>query len=372
MIKNKSHPIVIVIILLMGSSLNKTVNASELGNPGDPIHLTVGIQPYFIPVWSGVVLKHKEFWKKYLPVGSTIVFESNLQGAVIVDEMLANKQQIGYLGDMPALTVTDKKEFADVRLVGVTGSSPQSCDIIFVRKDAPDFKSTKETTDWLNGKVFASFHSSCGDRFAQAVFKKIGIEPLQYLNQTLKVISDNFQNGLLDAAVVWEPMATQLETKKIARRVASGVDFGERDTAYVVMRNDLMEKRPDVAKGWMEAELDAQLFLADPVNADEIINIVKAETTGFDYETLWTALYGEWKVSKGGSLDKLTLNYSFTPDMVDHAQQVYSFLHSIKQVNTITLRNNAIDSRLAEAILEERGLSSPVGVVKAKVLLDKK
>ena len=359
-------------ILLMGSSLYKTAKANDFGKPGDPIHLTVGIQPYFTPVWSSVILKHKEFWKKYLPAGSTIKFENDLQGAVIADQMLANKQQIGYLGDMPALTITDKQEFADVRLVGVTGSSSQSCDIIFVRKDAPDFKSTEEVTNWINGKVFASFHSSCGDRFAQAIFKKTGIKPLQYLNQTLEVISNNFQNGLLDGAIVWEPMATQLELRNIARRVASGADFGERDAAFVAIRNDLMEKRPDVAKGWMEAELDAQLFMADPVNANEVIKFIKAETTGFDYDTLWAALYGEWKATKGGSLEKLTLNYTVTPDIIEHAKRVYSFLYSIKQVSTNTLRNNAIDTRLAEAILEERALVSPVGVVKAQASLEKK
>ncbi len=342
-----------------------TAEAIEYGKPGDPIHLTVGFQPYFTPAWSGVVLKGKEFWKKYLPAGSTVEFQVGLQGAVIVGQMLADKQQIGYLGDMPALTITNKEKVADVRLVGVTGTSTQSCDIVFVRKEAPEFKSAEEAAKWLNGKTVASGHGSCADRFARVVFKQTGIEPAQYLNQSLEVISSNFRVGKLDGAVVWEPTASQLEEKGIARRVASGADFGERDGAFVTMRHELMEKRPDVAKGWMEAELDAQLFMADPANADEVAGIIKAETTGLEQSTLWYALYGERQASQGGRPEKLTLNYSFTPDMMAYAQRAYSFLYSIKRVSTETLRDNAIDNSLAEAVLKERGLTSPVGVVKA-------
>jgi len=166
--------------------------------------------------------------------------------------------------------MSNKEKVADVRLVGVTGTSIQSCDILFVRKDAPAFASAQEAAKWLNGKTVAAGHGSCGDRFARVVFKQAEIEPAQYLNQSLEVISSNFRVGKLDGAIVWEPTASQLEEKGIARRVGSGADFGERDGAFVTMRYELMEKRPDIAKGWMEAELDAQLFMADPANADEI------------------------------------------------------------------------------------------------------
>lgn len=341
------------------------VQAAEYGKIGDPIHLTVGFQPYFTPAWSGVVIKGKDFWKKYLPKGSTVEFQVGLQGAVIVGQLLADKQQIGYLGDMPALTITNKEKVADIRLVGVSSTSPQSCDILFVRKEAPDFKSVEEATQWINGKTVATGHGSCGDRFMRVVFKRANIEPAQYLNQSLEVISSNFRVGKLDAAVVWEPTASQLEESGAARRVASGANFNERDGVFVVMRHDMMEKRPDVVKAWLEAELDAQLFMADPANADEVANIIKAETTGLEKDTLWNALYRKWESNKGGSDEKLTLNFSFTPEIIDYAKKSYEFLHSVKRVSTPALRENAIDNSYAEAILKERGLKSPVGVIKA-------
>lgn len=339
--------------------------AAEYGKVGEPIQLTVGFQPYFTPAWTGVVIKGKEFWKKYLPKGSTVEFQVGLQGAVIVGQLLADKQQIGYLGDMPALTITNKEKVADIRLVGVSSTSPQSCDIVFVRKEAPEFKSVTEAVKWMHGKTVATGHGSCADRFMRVLFKQENIQPEQYLNQSLEVISSNFRVGKLDAAVVWEPTASQLEESGAARRVASGVNFNERDGVFVVMRYDMMEKRPDIVKAWLEAELDAQLFMSDPANADEVASIIKAETTGLEKDTLWNALYRKWDVSKGGSDEKLTFNFSFTPDIVDYAKKSYEFLHSVKRVNTPALRENAIDNSYAEAILKERGLKSPVGSVKA-------
>ncbi len=356
---------IIASALTLCFGLSHTVHAFDYGKEGDPIHLTVGFQPYFTPAWSGVVIKGKEFWKKYLPEGSTVEFQVGLQGAVIVGQMLADKQQIGYLGDMPALTITNKERIADVRLVAVTGTSTQSCDILFVRNEAPEFESPEAAAKWIDGKTMASGHGSCADRFARVVFDKAGIKPKRYLNQSLEVISSNFRVGKLDAAIVWEPTASQLEEKGIARRVASGVNFGERDGAFVAMHNELMQKRPDIARGWMEAELDAQLFMTDTANANELASIIEAETTGLAKSTLWHALYGTWAENQGGSPEKLTLNYSFTPDMVEYAQRAYSFLHSIKRVSTAELRDNAIDNSLAEAVLKARGLSSPLGSVSA-------
>src|SRR6476659_10833368 len=64
----------------------------EFGKPGDPIKLVVGHPSHYTATWSVHVLHGKEFWKKYLPVGSTVEYQTGLAGAVIVNNMLAGKQ----------------------------------------------------------------------------------------------------------------------------------------------------------------------------------------------------------------------------------------------------------------------------------------
>ena len=77
--------------------------AAGLAVAAEPVNITYGYHPYWTGGWNGVIIKAKELWKKYLPPGSEVEFQTALQGSIIVNQMLADKQQIGYLGDMPAV-----------------------------------------------------------------------------------------------------------------------------------------------------------------------------------------------------------------------------------------------------------------------------
>jgi hypothetical protein len=123
--------------------------------------------------------------------------------------------------------------------------------------------------------------------------------------------------GKLDGAVIWEPVASRLVAEGLARRVATGNDFDEPDAAFLDMRADLIKQRPDVVKGWLEAELDAEQFVADPRNADQVVNLLKAQTTGFSDEALYKALFGFYSKEAGGSPVRLTLPFAFTPEALE-------------------------------------------------------
>src|SRR6185295_6451371 len=53
----------------------------DFGKPGGPVELVVGYQPYYTESWSGVVMRGKKFYEKYLPKGSKVEFQIGLQGA---------------------------------------------------------------------------------------------------------------------------------------------------------------------------------------------------------------------------------------------------------------------------------------------------
>ncbi len=127
----------------------------QIVQAADPVHLTVGYQPYDTISYSAVVIRGLDLWKKHLPPGSTVDFQAALQGAIIVNAMLADKEQIGYLGDMPAVVSTTKTKQAVVKLVASTGlSAGQRCNVIMVRADAPQFKSPKKPSNGLMAKCW--------------------------------------------------------------------------------------------------------------------------------------------------------------------------------------------------------------------------
>ena len=344
----------------------------DFGKPGEPVHLVVGYQPYYTESWSGVVNNGKQFWKKYLPEGSTVEFQIGLQGSVIVNAMTGEKQHIGYMGDMPAIASTfrnlPQRGGTDMRIVAVLGTSKQQCNIFLVRNDAPEFKDGMEAVKWMEGKITSAPHGACTDRFARRAFEIAGIEPDRYLNQNIEVITTNFRAGKLDAAAIWEPTASKIALSGIARRAASGVDFDVLDGGFLVMLNDLIEQRPDVVRGWLEAELDAQLFMADPNNADEVAAMAEAQTEKIDKDVLWYSLYGGWPETQGGGDVKVQLDFIVNDRVQTLLDEATEFLYSLpkKPAAEPKIRDGGVTDQVAREILQERGLTSPLAVIEPR------
>jgi NitT/TauT family transport system substrate-binding protein len=332
--------------------------AAKYGKPGEPVHLVVGYQPYYSESWSGIVVNGLGLWKKHLPEGSTVEFQIGLQGSVIVNAMLADKQQIGYLGDTPAIVAATKRNVADLRIVAHIGSSQDQCNVFFVRTDAPQFATPKEAIHWLDGKTVAVPKGSCTDRFARAVFAKEKVQPKEYLNQNVELITSGFRAKKLDAAVIWEPTASRLVSEGLARRIATGKDVGESDAAFIDMRADLIDQRPDVVTGWLRAELEAEEYLANPEHSREVAQLAKAQTTGFEEAVLWQAIYGRRSSAEGKEL-RLTLPFGFTDASREHIKKATAFLHEIKSIDVAELPADAIVSRFTDDILRERGPREP-------------
>jgi NitT/TauT family transport system substrate-binding protein len=349
----------------IAASLSGAALAQDYGKPGGPVTVVVGYQPYYTQSWSGVVMRGKKFYEKYLPKGSNVEFQIGLQGAIIVNNMLAGKQHIGYMGDMPSIVSTTKTEVADVRLVANLGLGYDQCNIFLARNDAPNFPDANAALRWLDGKTVAVPKGSCTDRYAQATFQKLKINPKEYLNQNIEVITSNFRAGKLDAAVIWEPTASRLVQEGLARRIASGASVQENDGGFLAMRADLIKARPDVVKAWLQAELDAQLFLADSKNNAEVVKMAKEQTTGFGERVLWYSLYGTYDEKAGGQSVRNQLHYGFTPETRELLTRATAFLHSIKSINVDKMRPDAVESKWTEDILKERGLKAPIGQVRA-------
>jgi NitT/TauT family transport system substrate-binding protein len=352
---------------VFGACIGLPVLAADIdyGKLGTPAKLVVGYQPYYTQSWSGVVMRGKKFYEKYLPKGSEVEFRSGLQGAIIVSNMLAGKQHIGYMGDMPSIVATTKHDVADVRLVANLGLAYDQCNAFLVRNDAPQFKSDQEAIRWLDGKTVAVPKGSCTDRFAQATFKRFNIQPKEYLNQNIEVITSNFRAGKLDAAGMWQPTTSRLVDEGLARLIATGKSVQENDGGFLAMRADLIKQRPDIVKGWLQAELDAQLYIADPQNAAAVIKMAKEQTTGFSGKVLWNSLYGRYPDAAGGGDMRNTMHYTFTPEARELINRAAAFLHSIKSINVEKVRPEAIESKWTEEILKERGLKAPIAEVKA-------
>ncbi len=332
------------------------------GKPGEPVKLVVGYQPYYTASWSGVVLNGKDLWKKYLPKGSSVRFEIGLQGSVVVGKLLGEKNHIGYMGDMPAIVSSMREKQVDLRMISVLGTSKQQCNIFLVPNSAPKFKTGMDAVKWMDGKLIAAPHGACTDRFALLAFEQAGIKPSKYLNMNIENITKNLEAGKIAGAAIWEPTASKIEMAGIARRGATGADFSGADAGdagFLVMMNEIIQTRPDVHRAWLEAELDAQLFLADLGNANAVSKMADDQTEGIDRKVLWASLYRD-----EGGVNKLTLDFVFNAKVNKLVTAATAFLAKKKKFGKRkALRPESIWDGMARKILKERGLKSPLGKI---------
>jgi NitT/TauT family transport system substrate-binding protein len=333
-----------------------------------PVKLTVGYQPYDTISYSAVVIRGLELWKKHLPPGSTVEFESALQGAIIVNAMLADKQQIGYLGDMPAVVSTTKVKQASVRLVASTGlSAGQRCNVIMVRADAPAFKSAQEAVKWLDGKVVATPRGSCADRFLRQVIEMSGIKPKEVLNQSIEVIATNFRAKRIDAAALWEPSVSRIGDfvgEGIAREVLTGHAFNMPDGGFIAMREDFIKARPDIVKAWLRAELEAQQFILEPKNWEKVADLVRSQTEGITTRMAWFSLFGAVPPERGGSPIRDEKPFTFDDRVHKHLTTIYTFLFGAKVIDMDKPPAGAIDDSIARTVAQEAKVKVPLGIIK--------
>lgn len=330
-----------------------------------PAEITYGYHPYWTGGWTGVVIKQRALWKKYLPKGSTVNFEAHLTGPPMVNALLADKMQIGTMGDMPSLVATTKKRQGDIRLVSANMiSNGQNCNLLVVRKGAPKFKSPEEALKWLNGKLVAVHRGTCANRFLESVLKKYKIKPKRLQYMTVEVIASAFEAGKLDAAAMWEPHARKVVEQGFARYAATGSPYNEWDANFTLMREDFIEKHPEAAKGWLMAEIEALKIMKN--EPKEVAEMVDKETQGYKQKWLWQALYEGHPANVGGDPVVYIGEMVFSPRVKRIMKLGYEFLHSIKVIRSPDIPKGAINDGPVKAAMKAMGVTAPVVIIKGE------
>lgn len=337
---------------------------------GKPVSFNVAIRPDWTQGWFGMINQEKQFWKKYLPAGSEVTFSHPIQGGIVTNELIAEKSMIGHNGDAPGLIATFQRERADIRAIGLIGSSPSGyhCYQVLVRKDAPEFTSSKEALKWLDGKKVATPKGSCSDRFFQYVLAKEGIKPAEYLNLSIGVITTNLRTGQIDGACTWDPQGAAVSTiagEGSARVVATGEPWGERDSGTIVCRKDFIDRNPDVVKAWLKSEIEAQLWYCDPRNHAEVLSIAQKYVKGFSHKALWFSLAGLLPEPYFGGNIRDEKLFVWNDEVRALQSRVLDFLAENKVIPSAKLLPDAIDDSLAREAMREMKVSSPLVRLKA-------
>lgn len=221
----------------------------------EKLTLRVGYQP-LTPTWGISIIYQAKLWKKYLPNVEVERFEA-MSGMPLVNNLLAGKQDIAYMGDMPVIVLASKAQLLQTKFVSVTDADEGGASVIYVAKNSP-IKSVKD----LNGKKVSVPFGGYTHRFAEVVEEQERIK-FDFVGQSPEVGLTALQAGRVDAYIPWPPYGPLAVYQGFGRPLVDGTKYKFDALRGAVVSKEFAEKHPEVLIGWLRAELDAHKIMRE-------------------------------------------------------------------------------------------------------------
>lgn len=264
---------------------------------------------------TGTVIRELHLLEKYLPkdgkyanIDYQLDWQNFTSGPPLTNAMMANKLQIGMMGDYPLVVngfTFEKNPDSKSRLIAVSAYNLEgSGNGIVVNKDSPYYQFSD-----LKGKVVSVPFGSAAHGMVLKALQDRGLSQdyFQLVSQSPEVGSTNLQEKKIDAHADFVPFPELLPFKGFARKIFDGVETNLPTWHGVIVRTDFADKYPEVVVAYIKAIIAANAWLrADPVHAAEEIE----KWTGTSKEVVYIFL---------GPSGNMTTDPSIKPALIDAA-----------------------------------------------------
>ena len=340
-------PLVVLLAALMlsGCSLDSTTKADDV------VDVVIGYQSKTInTVTAGTLLKAQGYLEHRLADITTrtgtkynVTWQDYDTGAPITAQMVAEKIDIGSMGDYPMLingSKTQANERAHTEIVSVTGYNPKGAlNMVVVSPDSP----ARTLTDLAGKKVSASVGSAGHGTLVRAL-SQAGIDPktgVEVLNQQPQVGASALESGQVQGLSQFVAWPGLLVFQNKAKLLYDGAQLNYPTLHGVVVRRDYAGKHPEVLDAFLQAQLDATDFLnTKPLEAARIV----AEGSGLPQEVVY--LYN----GPGGTSFDTTLK----PSLIDALKGDVPYLKSIGDFAELDVPGFVQDGPLRAAFAERK------------------
>ncbi len=340
-------PLVVLLAALMlsGCSLDSTTKSDDV------VDVVIGYQSKTInTVTAGTLLKAQGYLEHRLADITTrtgtkynVTWQDYDTGAPITAQMVAEKIDIGSMGDYPMLingSKTQANERAHTEIVSVTGYNPKGAlNMVVVSPDSP----ARTLTDLAGKKVSASVGSAGHGTLVRAL-AQAGIDPktgVEVLNQQPQVGASALESGQVQGLSQFVAWPGLLVFQNKAKLLYDGASLNYPTLHGVVVRRDYAGKHPEVLDAFLQAQLDATDFLnTKPLEASRIV----AEGSGLPQEVVY--LYN----GPGGTSFDTTLK----PSLIDALKGDVPYLKSIGDFAELDVPGFVQDGPLRAAFAERK------------------
>ncbi len=218
-----------------------------------------------------------------------LVYGTGIQAANI---MISGSAEVGAFAVEHGVAVASKGQ--DLKLLVLNAQLPPLS--LIVRNDVPtpnlDKPYPEMVRDLKGLKIGISSAGASTDTTLQYLLREAGLDPKK--DVSILPVGDPgtmlaaLKNGVIDAAMAVEPTQTlAVHGVKIAKMVVDVEGGGAplfKEYAYTGMwgRSALLKERPQVARGIVDAVVEAEQAINDPARIDEIMQVGTATIKGMD------------------------------------------------------------------------------------------
>lgn len=334
-----------VIGLIAAALVASGCSLDSASEPSGVVDVVVGYQSKTInTVTAGTLLRARGYLEHRLDDITTstgtkyrVVWRDYDTGAPITAQMVAEKIDIGSMGDYPMLingSKTQANPRARTEMVSVTGYHAKGAlNMVVV---APD-SSAATLTDLAGTKVSASVGSAGHGTLVRAL---AGTDAsVDVLNQQPQVGASALESGQvqgLSQFVAWPGLLVYQEKAKL---LYDGAELNYPTLHGVVVRRDYAGAHPEVLGAFLQAQLDATGFLNEkPLEAARLV----AEGSGLPQEVVY--LYN----GPGGTSFDTTLK----PSLAQALKGDLPYLHSIADFADLDIDEFVVDGPLRAAFAD--------------------
>lgn len=210
---------------------------------------------------------------KYKDIDFKLDWQNFTSGPPVTNGMIANKLQIGMMGDFPLLvngaTFQASPETKSELIAIIAYNANGAGNGLVVHKDSPYY----ELSDLKGKKVSVPFGSAAHGMILKAMEDKGWKEDFWELSsQSPEVGTTNLQERKIDGHAGFVPFAELLPYRGFARKIFDGVETKLPTFHGIVVRKDFAEKYPEFVVAYLKALMDANDWVRkDPKIASEKI-----------------------------------------------------------------------------------------------------
>jgi len=253
--------------------------------------IRIALQP--IPQFAPLHVAKEKGWlqEEFLRLGAIVKWSSFLAGPPMNESFAAGEQDIGLMGDAPA--IIGRSAGMDTRIIGRTSSGPTALAIV-VGKHSPI-----SSPRGLRGKKVATVKGSYAHHLLTIVLRNGGMttDDIRFLNMSQGDIATALEKGDIDAAAVWEPLLTRLSDQGTARVLADGTGL-KKGILVIVATNAFVDRNPGLVRKLLEVyERGREYIRGNPREAARLLS-------------------GEMKLSPG-QLERVLAKFDFDPRLSD-------------------------------------------------------